>query len=174
MKHYALFLFVNLALLACDAPKKAQTPAKANPPQPSAQKSRPAPTPAPVPVSTTASNVAWLDSERLMPVLEMAQREQKPVFLEFYASWCMPCKVMEEEIFTQTEVFRYLNMNFLNFRTDFDSPAGRTIAEIYEVSKLPTVIFLDPKGVVLERHVGMANPSVLNALGNSSLQKMGK
>lgn len=104
----------------------------------------------------------------------MATQENKPVFVEFYASWCAPCKVMEEEIFTQTAVFRYLNINFLNFRTDFDSGAGRTIAEIYEVEKLPTVLFLAPNGVVLERHTGMANPSVLKTLGDSALAKTGK
>ncbi len=80
---------------------------------------------------------------------------------------------MEEEVFTQTVVSQYLNRNFLNFRTDFDSPAGRTIAEIYEVEKLPTVLFLAPNGVVLERHLGIANPSVLRALGDSALGKVG-
>lgn len=142
-------------MVACNPPKKATTP-------------RP-PVVQPIP---KPDNVAWLNSERLMPVLEKAQREKKPVFVEFYASWCAPCKVMEEDIFTQTEVSRYLNKNFLNFHTDFDSESGKTIASIYEVSKLPTVLFLDPQGVVLEQHVGIANPSVLYEMGNSALQKM--
>src|SRR5690606_17237805 len=100
--------------------------------------------------------------------------EKKPVFVEFYASWCAPCKVMEEEIFTQEPTFRYLNTNFLNFRTDFDTPSGQTIASLYEVKSLPTILFLDPQGVVLERHTGMANPSVLRTKGDSALGKMKK
>ena len=66
------------------------------------------------------------------------------------------------------------NSNFLNFHTDIDTPAGQTIASIYEVKVLPTVLFIDPQGVVLERHTGMANPSVLKTLGDSALRKMKK
>lgn len=159
---YRSFLLILACFLgiACNPPKKAKPVNK--------------PTTRDVPVSPKSVNVAWLDSERLMPVLEKAQRENKPVFVEFYASWCAPCKVMEEDIFTQPEVARYLNSKFLNFHTDFDSEAGKTIASIYEVSKLPTVLFLNPQGVVLEQHIGIANPSVITALGNSALQKMGK
>ncbi|MEZ4892849.1 MAG: hypothetical protein R2778_07505 [Saprospiraceae bacterium] len=40
------------------------------------------------------------------------------------------------------------------------------------MSQLPTVLFLDPQGIVLERHVGMAVPSLLNTMGNSALEKM--
>ncbi|MBL7825110.1 MAG: thioredoxin family protein [Saprospiraceae bacterium] len=150
-------------LCGCNPSKQAPAPVRPNPPKP-----------AEIPVSTEAKTIAWLDSERLMPVLEMAQREKKPVFVEFYASWCAPCKVMEEEIFTQPEVSRYLNSNFLNFRADFDSPSGRTIAEIYEVEKLPTILFLDTQGIVLERYLGMAGSTTIKTLGASALGKMGK
>lgn len=176
LRNMRAFLLLALSLAgllganACSGskPRSAGTPPRANtqvtpPPAPAK--------PADIPIAPEATTIAWLDSERLMPVLEQAQRENKVVMLEFYASWCAPCKVMEEEIFTQTEVYRFQNMNFLNMRTNYDSDAGRTIAQIYEVEKLPTILWLSPKGVVLERYTGMAGATELRQLGLSALKK---
>jgi thiol:disulfide interchange protein len=99
--------------------------------------------------------IRWTQSEMLMPVLEEAQRVGKPVFVEFSARWCAPCKVMEEEIFTQRAVYDVLNRHFINLRLDYDLPTAKNIGSIYEVSQLPTILMLDPQGVVLQRHVGM-------------------
>lgn len=91
-----------------------------------------------------------------------------------HAAWCAPCKMMEEDVFTQKPVFNYLNANFLNFRADFDAPNGKTIAGIYEIKGLPTMIFLDPNGVVLERQLGAAGYSDIKKMGDAALAKMKK
>lgn len=165
MKIYPLILGLFL-LLFCSQCRESKL----------AKSSTTAPRPS-VPTASTVPNrglqqVSWEASERLMPVLEKAGQTKQPVWVVFYASWCMPCKVMEEEVFSQPTVYQYLNGHFLNFHTDYDSPAGRTIAEIYEVEKLPTLLFLSPNGIVLERHVGMLNASTLRSLGDAALAKM--
>ncbi|HMX39536.1 MAG TPA: thioredoxin family protein [Saprospiraceae bacterium] len=158
-------LTLLLALSACQSSQPARRPAPHRP-----APARPVPPSEPAPQPTAgAEGIAWLESERLMPVLELAQRQKKPVFVEFNAVWCAPCKVMEEEVFSQPAAYEYVNSHFLAFRTDFDSPSGKNIAQVYEVKSLPTVLFLDPQGVVLQRKTGMLTLSTLKALGDAAL-----
>lgn len=139
-------------------------------PSSNADQKRPPVKPSPK-IPNHSSGIAWLDSERLMPVLEVAQRQKKVVFVTFFAHWCAPCKVMEEEVFSQPTAYEFINQRFLAFRTDFDTQSGRTLSEIYEVSTLPTVLFLHPNGVVLARKTGMLTLTNLQMMGDSVLAK---
>lgn len=169
--HRYLF-FALLMLAACSGNKKTQSSPRPKPKSSTTTKSSSTDkSQTPLPVNTTEGNIAWTESELLMPVLEEAQRLHKPVFVAFHASWCAPCKVMEEEIFTRPQVYSFLNQRFINFRTDYDSPAGRRIAEIFEVSKLPTVLFVSEKGVALERYTGIIPAAELERIGNSAILK---
>ncbi|MEY3243129.1 MAG: hypothetical protein RIR11_4568, partial [Bacteroidota bacterium] len=125
-------LFYLLMAMACGGSKPAPRPAPRPSKPPLTQKTAPAKAPVEerpqLPIQDNYKNIQWVDSERLMPVLEDAQRLKKNVFVVFHATWCAPCKVMEEEIFTQKQVYDFYNAHFINFRTDFDSDAGKTIA----------------------------------------------
>lgn len=129
---------------------------------------------APAPTGMSATGIIWQKSDRLMPVLEEAQRQNKPVFLEFYATWCGPCKVMEREVFSKPDIYGFLNQNFLSYHVDVDSPTGKPIAEIYEIMGMPTVIFVDPKGVALETELGLITASRFKKVADSALAKMKK
>ena len=116
--------------------------------------------------------IDFVDSETLMPVLEQAAAEDKMVFLDFYTTWCTPCKLMEEDVFTDSGIGRYFNDNFLSMKIDAESQSGANIAGIFGVGVYPTLIFLDKKGVQVIRHEGVAYHTKLKNLADEALQNV--
>jgi len=118
--------------------------------------------------------IPFVDSETLMPVLERAKQEKKLVFLDFHAKWCMPCKIVEENVFTSKDATTDLNVNFLSLKVDVDKSKGADIAAIYEVEALPTLLFLNANGEVLERRIGAVGVEDFKKLTRAAMAKGGK
>lgn len=89
-------------------------------------------------------------------LVEEAKKADRPLFVDCYASWCGPCKMMAKNIFTLPEVGKYFNANFINAKFDIEKDAdGKALAAQYEVKVLPTMLFINPKtGEVLQQLVG--------------------
>ena len=65
-----------------------------------------------------AQEVMWLSFEQL----DSAMNENpKPVFIEFYTDWCVYCKKMEEESFTDSDIVELLNSNYYSVRFNAES-----------------------------------------------------
>lgn len=86
--------------------------------------------------------------------LEKAKAEKKVVFVDFWAEWCGPCKMMASEVFSQPEVGEYFNAHFVCVKVDVEAPANKEIAKRYEIVSLPTMAFLSADGKILRRVVG--------------------
>jgi len=103
----------------------------------------------------------------LTDVIEKADAEQKLIFVDFSAGWCLPCQLMEEEVFTVREVYQYFNKNFINYKVDVDKTNGANLKLMYGAENLPTLLFLDNKGRVVDRNNGTIVQTELMRLAKS-------
>lgn len=82
---------------------------------------------------------------------EDAIETSRPIWIEFYAEWCAPCKQMEKEVYSSPE-FEQASARFLLVRIDVDKE--NAAARKYNVITLPTIVFADSYGNELFRHAG--------------------
>ena len=90
--------------------------------------------------------------------LEKAKNEEKLIFIDAYASWCGPCKRMSSTVFTQAVVGEYFNKTFINMKIDMEQGEGPVLSKMFGVTAYPTLIFISPKGEIVQKHVGGMDP----------------
>lgn len=88
--------------------------------------------------------------------LETSKAEGKLVFIDFYTSWCGPCKAMAKNIFPLPKVGEYMNAAYVNIKLDAEKE-GKDQAVLYKVDAYPTMIVVDATGKEIFRKVGGTN-----------------
>ena len=97
--------------------------------------------------------------------LAKAKQENKLVFVDFYATWCGPCKQMAEKVFTDEEVGKYMNDKFVCMQIDVEKEGWqKETARNFNVTVLPTLIFFKADASVASRLAGAREKAdLLNA-----------
>ena len=95
-------------------------------------------------------------------VLYRARQEGKPVLLEFYADWCIPCLELEQHTFSDEGVINS-SWSFVRVRvdmSDYESPESEHLREEFGVTGVPEMLFLDARGNEIKdsRIIGFLGP----------------
>ncbi|HDR51695.1 MAG TPA: thioredoxin family protein [Mariniphaga anaerophila] len=103
--------------------------------------------------------------------LKKAQQEKKPVFLDVYATWYGPCKMLKARTFPNEEVGEFYNANFINVAVDGEKGEGLELARKYKVRGYPTLLYIDSEGKVIAQTAGYRNPKQFIQIGEQVINR---
>ena len=94
--------------------------------------------------------------------LATAQRNAQPVMIDFYADWCLPCKELDRETFSDDAVSAEAH-RFIRLKADLThtaAPATVALSKRFGILGVPTIVFIDSRGneVAAVRLTGFEKP----------------
>ncbi len=103
--------------------------------------------------------------------LEVAKKEDKFIFIDFYTQWCGPCKKLAKGPFMDPEVGNYYNKHFINLKLDAEKEGLKT-AQKYKVAAYPTLIFVNADGDIIYKSIGVKYIDNMVQLGEEAINSV--
>lgn len=92
--------------------------------------------------------------------INIASKENKLLFIDFYTTWCAPCKKLDKLVFQNDSIKNVLGKDFVLLKYDAENDTIFHLSKKHHVSSYPTAIVLNQKGYVVNRKYGFPGNNV--------------
>ncbi|MEQ1736438.1 MAG: thioredoxin family protein, partial [Rhodoglobus sp.] len=82
----------------------------------------------------------------------LAAQEKKIVLIDFFTTWCGPCKKLDATTWKDAQVLEWMQKNCIALKVDAEQ--DRELAARFHVGAYPTIVLLKADGTVIDRLVG--------------------
>ncbi len=103
--------------------------------------------------------------------VKKASAQKKYIFVDCYATWCGPCKMLKIRTFTNRKVADFFNKNFINVSIDMEAGQGPALAQKWQIQAYPTLIIFDENAKPVLGTMGFVGPDDLMRFAEQALQK---
>lgn len=103
--------------------------------------------------------------------LQEAKDQHKLIFLDAYASWCGPCKMLKALTFPNKEAGEFFNANFINVAVDMEKGYGPVLSQQFAVNAYPTLVIANAQGEIVAYTQGYMNAKQLIKFGKYGLTR---
>src|SRR5690606_14370566 len=94
--------------------------------------------------------------------LKVAKNEDKMIFIDFYTTWCTPCKKLDNLIFQNDSIQSILSEDFVLLRYNAEDDKVYHLSKKHHVSSYPTAVVLNQEGYVVNRKYGFPGENFHN------------
>ncbi len=84
----------------------------------------------------------------------LSRQTKKPIFINFFADWAIPCHGMNKEVFSDASFCDYMDKHFVCLWLNMDLKENESVAEQYGVKSYAHYLVIDSDGNILLRMVG--------------------
>jgi len=103
--------------------------------------------------------------------LKQAAAQHKYIFVDAYATWCGPCKMLKATTFKNNKAAVFYNKNFINVALDMEKGQGPQLAAQWGLQAYPTLIIFNAAGKPVLGTVGFIKADDLIKFGQAALKK---
>jgi thiol-disulfide isomerase/thioredoxin len=101
------------------------------------------------------SKLVWLNN--LEEASAIAKAKHKMVLVDFYTTWCGPCKMMDRETYSDPAIVQCMNQGFVPVKINAEGAEyGEAVAMKHGITGYPTMLILDGNGKVVDKVRGFA------------------
>lgn len=125
-------------------------------------------------------NLTWTQ------LIEKAKAENKYIFVDYFATWCVPCKKMDSTVFLSDKVGDYYNSKFISIKIQMDTTRSddeyikswyyqaHRLLTAYKINRFPHYLFFSPDGKVVHKGIGIKGVNDFISLAKNALIPSGQ
>jgi thioredoxin-related protein len=100
---------------------------------------------------------------------EKAKKENKLIFIDVYADWCRPCKMLDAQVFIDKKLGDFFNEEFICIKYDGDTEEGGAFMVKHQLTAFPTMLFMSHDEEIIRKVVGFVEAEKLINEGKYAL-----